>query len=467
MTTIDWLIQAGTWTLRNSLEASLLFVFVWIIIRAGKNYLAPQVRIALWVVVGFRLFLPAAPESSWSLHNLLPDISPAAISVTVESGKKQSSPMKDAEMESGALSSQQENNPASSGQSFFWPFFLLWLGVFWALIVYVFISQFRMARWIRGLRPVADLELKTLAKNAGIPPEISIVEVPAGQGVAVFGLFRVTHLLLPVDFCERYSAIEIQSILRHESAHIQGKDLLWSWLLLFVQCWHWFNPMVWFAGSRIQAEREIICDRTALRDQPEANRPLYGSALTKALANNPIPEATLPLQTFLSRKNEMKTRLHLIMKKQSYQIIPQLGAIALTLALCLMTFTSALPTTSLADDNKPKAEGKRDPGAKAEAKKGGDKGKAKEGERDAKPAKVALNNTKEGKVFGAYDKDDDGFVTAKEMEAMKEGKQNSSARRQIRKAVKRADKDDDEKMSLKEFVWWYNIGRRNEGAENE
>lgn len=163
----------------------------------------------------------------------------------------------------------------------------------------------------------------------------------------------------------------------------------------------------------------------------------------------------------------MKTRLHLIMKKQSYQIIPQLGAIALTLALCLMTFTSALPTTSLADDNKPKAEGKRDPGAKAEAKKGGDKGKAKEGERDAKPAKVALNNTKEGKVFGAYDKDDDGFVTAKEMEAMKEGKQNSSARRQIRKAVKRADKDDDEKMSLKEFVWWYNIGRRNEGAENE
>ncbi len=463
MTTIDWLSQTGTWTLRNSLEASLLFLFVWIIIQSGKNWLAPQVRIALWGVVGLRLFLPAAPESAWSVHNLLPDVSPVAHYVSVNHGESKSAPISDSE----TPAVQKTGDITDSGRSLFWPIFLLWLGVFWALIVYVLISQIRMARWIKGLKPIRGSERRSQAEQAGIPSQVSIVEVPAGQGVAVFGLFRVSHLLLPVDFCERYSPIEIQSILRHEAEHIRGKDLLWSWLLLFVQCWHWFNPMVWFAGSRIQAEREIICDRAALHNQPDANRPLYGSALTKALENAPIPEATLPLQTFLSRKNEMKTRLNLIMKKQSYQILPQVGAVALTLGICLMTFTSALNTTSFADGDKPKAEEKDKPGAKAEGKKDGDKGKAKEGARDAKPAKVAVNNTKEGKVFGAYDADDDGFVSAKEMEAMKEGKQNSSSRRQIRKAVKRADRDNDEKLSLEEFIWWYKIGRRDESAENE
>ena len=433
MTAIDWLTHAGAWTLRNSLETCLLFLLVWLLVTLGKNRLAPQVRIALWVAVGLRLFLPAAPESKWSLYNLLP--ADAQISQVVSQ-----TPVSVFESEDStrpvSVSGRQPSSP-------YWIFFLLWLAVFWGLLAYVLISQIRMSRWIKTLKPVSDAWLQSLAEESGIPSRIQITEVPAGQGVAVFGLFQVTHLLVPADFQQRYSSAEMQGILRHEAGHIHGKDLLWSWLILLVQCWHWFNPLVWFAGSRIQAEREIICDRAALHNQPESNRPLYGAALTKALEHAPIPEATLPLQTFLSRKNEMKNRLHLIMKKQNYQILPQIGAIALTLALCVTTFTSALPSTALADNNKPKPEGK------------------------GKPAKIPVANTKNGKIFGAYDKDHDGFVTAKEMEAMMEGKQNSSGRRQLRKAVKRADKNDDNKLDLSEFVWWMKVGRRNAKAENE
>ena len=65
------------------------------------------------------------------------------------------------------------------------------------------------------------------------------------------------------------------------------------------------------------------------------------------------------------------------------------------------------------------------------------KADAPEGRKDPKPAVRA--NSKEGKVFAAYDKDDDGSVTADEIAAMKEGKQNSRAKREFRKAVDHAE----------------------------
>lgn len=80
---------------------------------------------------------------------------------------------------------------------------------------------------------------------------------------------------------------------------------------------------------------------------------------------------------------------------------------------------------------------------------------------------AAARNSKEGKVFGAYDKDGDGQVTDEEIVAMMEGKQNSRGKREIRKAVKRADKDDDGMLGFEEFAWWYRVGRLDERARNE
>ena len=109
-------------------------------------------------------------------------------------------------------------------------------------------------------------------------------------------------------------------------------------------------------------------------------------------------------------------------------------------------------------DGEGRKEGPRDEGGK----------KPEEGRRD-RPAEAGdrnFKNTKEGKVFDTYDKDDDGFVTDKEMEAMREGKLNAKGRREIRKAIDRADRSQDGKLSAREFVWWYKIGRTDERAKN-
>jgi hypothetical protein len=173
----------------------------------------------------------------------------------------------------------------------------------------------------------------------------------------------------------------------------------------------------------------------------------------------------------------MKQRLHQIMKNPGYPVIPQIGFALLALAAVVVTFTSAATPLRAEEEGKPRpeAEGKKDTpererdadkpkaGEGAKRKEGaGDKAAPKEGERAA----AGKNKSREAEIFDAYDKDADGAVTAKEMEAMMEGKQNSAGRRELRKAVDNADKNADAKLNLEEFEFWYKVGRNDPKAEN-
>lgn len=89
------------------------------------------------------------------------------------------------------------------------------------------------------------------------------------------------------------------------------------------------------------------------------------------------------------------------------------------------------------------------------------------GKRDPGPAAPANPQDKKGaKVFVAYDSNKDGLVSDGEIVAMMEGKQNSSGRREIRKAVDRADKDNNGALDFDEFQWWYQTGRLDDRARN-
>ena len=39
---------------------------------------------------------------------------------------------------------------------------------------------------------------------------------------------------------------EIEYILLHELSHYKRKDILVNYLMIFLQCIHWFNPFIWY-----------------------------------------------------------------------------------------------------------------------------------------------------------------------------------------------------------------------------
>lgn len=131
----------------------------------------------------------------------------------------------------------------------------------------------------------------------------------------------------------------------------------------------------------------------------------------------------------------------------------------------ILVLSVGLGTSILRSDEPGKAGAAERDGAKpkVEADRDGDK----KPHRDKKdPVAAAGKNSKEARIFVAYDKNGDGGVSADEMAAMKEGKQNSKAKREIRKAVDRADKNEDGQLDLEEFTWWLEIGRSHEREKN-
>ncbi|MCB1229109.1 MAG: hypothetical protein KDN19_02520 [Verrucomicrobiae bacterium] len=345
-TLIDSLTRAARWVAGNSLEASLLMVAFLLLFLALGRQLAPTLRVALWTVVGVRLLLPFAPPSQLSVHNLYPAAnSPASEAATVATGES-------ATLVTAAVSfSESETKvPAAPKASRFQPSWkntaaIVWAGVALGLLAAALVRQRKVHRRIVRLPLVSSEALRKLyhecARQSGVIRRLRLVAAPAGSGVAVFGFLRESHLIVPADLEDRYSETEIRGILLHELAHVRRGDLLINWIVLAVQCLHWFNPLVWFAGRRFLADREVLCDRAALRGLSPVQRRDYGKALIKALQLGRAPQVCPALVPFVSRKSELEHRLTMIAKPHSRSLFLQFAAGAFAIAIALTTFTSA------------------------------------------------------------------------------------------------------------------------------
>ncbi len=336
----EWLIDAATWTLRNSLHSSVLIALVAVMLVVFGGRIAPKFRAVLWILVGIRLVLPIAPESGVSVFNLgavmqePPAVASDSVPTEAESAVFPVFSADSLVRQSGRLSS----GGILAG---------IWLLGVLAIFGIAIFRQVATLRWVRGLpepeEPALSEWLRVCAKRAGTRRIPRLVESARVSEIAVFGGLRASHIIIPADFSQRFSEAEIRGIFLHELAHIRRGDLLWNWAALAIQALHWFNPLVWWAGRRFLADRELVCDRFAMDRLPAGERGNYGQALLKALEIGVRPRVAAPaLVPFLSQKSELKHRLTMIKKSHPISPIVQVLAAVLAIAACAMTFTSAL-----------------------------------------------------------------------------------------------------------------------------
>ncbi len=326
------------WLWRASWQASVLIVLVLLAQWLLRQQLAPQWRHALWLLVVIRLILPWAPESRVSLFNWFHVLSlaPSASSPTLISPAADADEQPDASLVVA---------PATFAPPFAWRVWLagLWLAGVVVLPACLFVTHRRLGARIRRQRPVTNATLLDLLEDCkqemGVCTPLTLIETSAVAGPSLYGFIR-PRLLLPAGFAQSFSRTELRYVFLHELGHVKRGDILLNWLTTALLVLHWFNPLVWYAFSRMQADRELACDALALSHAKAAENQSYGQTIIKLLESFCRPARSPGLVGILENKNQMKRRISMIAKFKKTNRWP-VAAIVAFAGLAVITLTDA------------------------------------------------------------------------------------------------------------------------------
>lgn len=226
------LLPAVLWA---SIMTSLCLMVFYLVLKFIGDLVNPCLVYGLWLLLGVRMFLLTMPYGSWD------GFGPAGKYIT-----------------------------------------LLWL----AGVVTTFASfctqhawhyrdilrwETRLPEWLHSLFLEVREELRL-----GARPTLIITE--ATNEPLLMGTFRPV-IVLPVELAREENQEYLRQILRHEMAHLSGRDLWLAWFWIFAMSLHWFNPLIWLARRTLGLWREIACDWRVTGRMSERERLEYGRTL--------------------------------------------------------------------------------------------------------------------------------------------------------------------------------------------
>lgn len=226
-----------------------------------------------------------------------------------------------------------------------WPAIALgfWAAVALASILRLAWSHHRLAslltRTALPARPREAAALERARQRTGAHDRIGIARSPLPEAPAVLGVRRPL-ILLPLAGCDELSDDELESLLRHECAHVARRDNLVAVCTSVLGSLFWFHPLVWIARRILKAERERACDEIAVGSGE--GKETYLTALAKFCHAAIGPE--LPGISRMATA-QLKERMDHIMR---YPILrtqspsPARTALLAATALALFTLASGL-----------------------------------------------------------------------------------------------------------------------------
>ena len=98
----------------------------------------------------------------------------------------------------------------------------------------------------------------SLSEHFGLRTPVRLLQSDQPALLVTWGLFT-PKVMLPADAAS-WDADRIRVVLAHELAHVQRSDWIVQIGGELLRSAYWFNPLVWFASSRLRLESERACD---------------------------------------------------------------------------------------------------------------------------------------------------------------------------------------------------------------
>lgn len=312
------LTDGFTETVRHSAQGAVAAVLVGILLLLLGKRVAARWRYLLWMLVVVRLAVPVTVRSPLSVHNLMPrpqnttevwraqltsvenpqaltgvTLSPAEVNELIEAGVldvttavADKNPLEATPL----LAPSPAAQPTQSQLSVLQILALLWLVGIVVLLARIAYGTIRLSRLVRRMDGPDDPAFVDLLDQSA--REMRVRSAPALlvsdelRMPALVGFWRPI-LLMPQAVLDTFDRRELRLIFLHELAHQRRGDVLVNWVLALVGAVHWFNPVAWWALSRVRAERELACDEMVLARGSEAERGemrrAYGTTMIKLL----------------------------------------------------------------------------------------------------------------------------------------------------------------------------------------
>jgi len=374
---IKILISVWDWIWQTSVMGALTIVLIMLVKWALRNKMNIRWQYSLWFVLLIRLLLPWAPESPFSIYQLLslegnssvissPSASSQKTREQIRSGLRPSASV--AELNRGLDNLPVQNKGTKLKLEADAPYSskllvsaMVWLSGAAAFTLLVLIQSRRVARIMRQSSPVNDVELLELYKECrqlmGIRTNIPLMRTLHVDSPTLYGFIR-SRLLLPKNCPKAVDLEDYRYIFMHELTHWKRRDIGVNWLMTGLQVMHWFNPLVWYAFSRMREDQELACDALTLNRLGSEHSIHYGKTLVKMIENK--GRSRVGMAGFFADRTRLFRRIRMVAEFSaiSYKRSRIGLALLLVLAACSLTNpagsnrSAAEPkTTTAADQN--------------------------------------------------------------------------------------------------------------------
>jgi beta-lactamase regulating signal transducer with metallopeptidase domain len=197
-----------------------------------------NVRCWIWLSASLKFLLPVTLLVS--LGTLLPHPAPRVVPAITPTVLEFTQPF-----------NSDVYSPARSQNEVNW-IAILWVLGFFAVVLARGRSWLRITRALRTATPVE------------LPIPIRAVVAQHATEPGVVGFLRPV-LVLPPTLLDHLNPKQLSAVLAHEMCHVRRRDNLFAAVHMLVEAIFWFNPLVWWIGSRLVEERERACDEEVLR----------------------------------------------------------------------------------------------------------------------------------------------------------------------------------------------------------
>lgn len=355
-----------------SIMGSVLTLMILLVKALFGSRLSARFHSLVWSLLILRLVIPFAPGHDLSIFNLFRPV------VSITSGSAAGAE----DTFSGAipviLARAPESNPLTAipslqvsdafhaaGTSFSLTGLI---GVFWAAGALFLALVFIITNVVLSIRlrksplchDASTLEvLDTCRKALGIKARIPLV-IYANAGTPMLaGLIR-PRIVVSHETLEKLSCKDMQHVFLHELMHLRRRDILTNWIIVVIRCVYWFNPVIWYACSRIRNDCEYACDEGVLRLLGKEEHKSYGQTILSLAQIRSKAFAVACTTGMTDKKSAIKRRIRMIAGFRKKTWAWTLLAVALTLLAGCSTMAAAeldLPVPPLTDqeieDNSP------------------------------------------------------------------------------------------------------------------